>query len=81
MIHILFILINLVLTALKLFKIGIVALFTSQFTFRILKRGNYYFPRFNTRKVGNYFRRIETRKVAEITFRVFDAASKIKILC
>ena len=40
MIHILFILINLVLNALKQFKIGKFALFTSQFTFRILKHGN-----------------------------------------
>ena len=40
MIHILFILIYLVLTALKLYKIGKFGLFTSQFTFRILKRGN-----------------------------------------
>ena len=40
MIHIHFILIHLVLTALKLFKIGKFGLFTSQFTFRVLKRGN-----------------------------------------
>jgi len=40
MIHILFILIYLVLTALKLFKIVKFGLFTSQFTFRVLKHGN-----------------------------------------
>ena len=39
MIHLIFIL-NLLLTALKLFKIGKFGLFTSQFTFLVLKRGN-----------------------------------------
>ena len=41
MVNELFLSINLVFTALKLFKIGKLVLFTSQFTFHILKRIKY----------------------------------------
>ena len=40
MVHELFLSINLVLTALKLFKIGNLTLFSFQFTFRVWKRAN-----------------------------------------
>ena len=47
----LFLSINLVLIAVKLFNIGNLTLFSFQFTFRVWKRGNYYFPSFNMQKV------------------------------
>ena len=40
MVHELFLSINLVLTAVKLFNIGNLTLFSFQFTFRVWKRGN-----------------------------------------
>jgi len=69
MIHIFFIFINLVFTALKLFKMGKFTIFMSQFPF--FRNYFNYFPRFY-----NYFPVIETREL--ITFRIFDVGSKTK---
>ena len=72
----LFLSINLVLTALKLFKLVILHFFLLNLLATYRNAGSNYFPSFNAE--SNYFPRIETRKV--ITFRIFDAGSKIQIL-